>query len=155
VSFVESGKDVRHVIKTTSLAHGRVTFAPARGSTGVRKVIALVSQHGRPRATLTVASFRATAALTPAKPKALVITRSGTTVKVSWKAPRSGFRSAVHLVLGDGREFLQVISAKAHSTTLTGVTAPTSVRVNVQGLTPGNAKGPIATATLKANKKKS
>lgn len=157
VSFVESGKDVRHVIKTTSAAHGRVTFSPARGSTGVRRVIALVSQHGRPRATITVASFRATTALTPAKPKALVLTRSGTTVKVTWKEPRAGFRHAVHLLLGDvgGSEVLRVVTAKVHTTTLTGVLATTSVKATVLGLTPGNAKGPSATATLKAGRKKS
>lgn len=155
VAFVESGKDVRRVIKTTGAAHGRVVFTPARGSAGTRKIIALVQQRGRPRATLTVARFRASAALTPATPRALKLTRKGTKVTVSWRAPRAGFRHAVHLTLSTGAQLVRVVGAKQHTTVLTGVAAGTAVKVTVRGLTPGNAKGPVASASLKANKKTS
>lgn len=155
VTFVESGTDVRRVIRTTSAARGRVTFTPARGSAGVRKVVASVQQGGRPRATLTVASFRAAAAATPARPRALKLTRTGTKVAVRWRAPRAGFRHAVHITLPDGRQLVRIIPAKAHTTVLTGIAATAAVKVTVRGLTPGNAKGPLASATLKAKRKTS
>lgn len=155
VAFVESGKDVRRVIKTTRAARGKVVFTPARGSAGTRKIIALVQQRGRPRATLTVARFRAASAVTPARPKGLKLTRKGTTVTVAWRAPRAGFRHAVHVTLADGTQQVRVVAAKGHATTLTGVAATAAVSVTVRGLTPGNALGPVARATLKANKKTS
>jgi hypothetical protein len=155
VVFVESGKDVRRVIKTTGAAHGRVTFAPARGSGGTRKVVALVQQRGRPRATLTVASFRAASALTPGKPRALKLTRKGTRVTIAWRAPRAGFRHAVHLTLSDGRQLVRVVGARQRTTVLIGVAAGTTVKATVRGLTSGNAKGPLVSASLKANKKSS
>jgi hypothetical protein len=152
VSFVESGKDVHHLIKTTSARSGRITFTPASGSAGVRKVEALVQQNGRPRAKLAVASFRAASTLKPAKPKKLKLTRKGTRVTITWTAPRAGFRHAVHIVLPDGTETLRIVGAKQHATVLTGIAAATVVKVSVRGLTPGNGKGPLATATLKAGK---
>lgn len=155
VVFVESGKDMRRVIKTTSAARGSVVFTPGRGSAGTRKVVALVQQRGRPRATLTVARFRAASAVTPARPKALKLTRKGTKVTIAWRAPRAGFRHAVHLTLSTGAQLVRVVGARQHATALTGVAASASVTVTVRGLTPGNAKGPLASATLKANKKSS
>ena len=155
VTFVESGKDARRVLKTTSAARGRLVFTPTRGSAGVRKVVASVQQNGRPRATLTVASFRAASAVTPAKPKALKLTRKGAKVTIAWRAPRAGFRHAVHITLPDGQQLLRIIPAKGHSTVLTGIAATATVKATVRGLTPGNAKGPLASATLKASKKTS
>jgi hypothetical protein len=152
VSFVESGKDVHHLIKTTSARQGKITFTPASGAAGVRKVEALISQNGRPRAKLTVASFRAASTLKPATPKKLKLTRKGTSVTISWTAPRAGFRHAVHITLPDGTQSLRIIPAKQHSTVLTGIAPATIVKVSVRGLTAGNAKGPQATATLKAGK---
>lgn len=155
VVFVESGKDVRRVIRTTRAARGRVVFTPARGSGGTRKVVALVQQRGRPRATLTVARFRAASAATPGKPRKLKLTRKGTRVTIAWRAPRAGFRHALHLTLSDGRQLVRLVAAKRRTTVLTGVAAGTAVKVTVRGLTPGNAKGPAASASLKAGKKSS
>ncbi|HWI75417.1 MAG TPA: hypothetical protein VNT55_25875, partial [Baekduia sp.] len=152
VTFVESGKDVHHAIKTTGARRGRVTFTPARGSAGVRKVEALVQQNGRPRATLTVASFRAPAALSPARPRKLKAVRKGTRVTISWTAPRAGFRHAVHITLPDGRQLVRIIPAGRRSTVLTGVAKTAIVKVSVRGLTAGNARGPAATATVKAGR---
>lgn len=155
VVFVESGKDMRRVIKTTTAERGRVVFTPGRGSAGTRKVVALVQQRGRPRATLTVARFRASSTATPAKPKAVKITRKGTRVTIAWRAPRAGFRHAVHVTLSDGTQLVRVIAAQRHTTALTGIAAGTAVKASVRGLTPGNAKGPQAIGSLKANKKTS
>jgi hypothetical protein len=152
VSFVESGKDVHHLIKTVTARRGSVTFTPAQGSAGIRKVQALVTQDGRPRAKLNVGSFRASSALKPATPKKLKLIRKGTKVTISWTAPRAGFRHAVHITLSDGRQLLRIISAKQHSTVLTGIAKTLTMKVSVRGLTAGNAKGPLASASLKAGK---
>jgi hypothetical protein len=150
VSFVESGKDVHHLIKTVRARRGRVTFTPASGSAGIRKVEALVTQNGRPRAKLKVASFRAASTLKPAKPRKLKLTRKGTRVTISWSAPRAGFRHAVHITLADGRQLLNIVAAKGHSTVLTDIPPTLTMTVSVRGLTAGNAKGPVASASLKA-----
>jgi len=152
VTFVESGKDVHHAIATTGARRGRLRFTPARGSAGVRRVQALVSQDGRPRAKITVASFRAASALAPATPRKLKLTRKGTRVTVSWTAPRAGFRHAVHVTLPDGTQTVRIVPAKQRSLVLTGIATTVAVKVSVRGLTAGNAKGPAASASLKAGK---
>ena len=67
VQFAEYGTDVRHLITTTAKASGRVRFTPQTGPAGRRRIVAIVEQYGLPRATLTLASFRAPGPPRPAR----------------------------------------------------------------------------------------
>jgi hypothetical protein len=154
VAFAEIGKDVRRVITSTSKGRGSFKFRPADGPAGVRKIEAIVEQDNRPRATLTVASYRAPAAPKPGKPSAVKLTRKGTKLVVSWKPHPAGFRTAVAAQLSDGRKLVKVLPAKARSITFSAVARSTTGRITLMGLTAGNAKGPAVHAKLKKAKKK-
>lgn len=153
VQFAEIGKDVRSVIATTSKVHGQVRFTPADGSAGKRTIEAIVQENHQPRTTITVATYRAPGMAMPAKPRALKLTRKGTTIVVSWKPHPSGFRVAVYLELADGRRLLKIVAASRHSATFTAIATTVAAKATVTGLTTGNSKGPAAHASLKAKAK--
>ena len=75
VEFAEYGTDVRHLITTTAKATGKIRFTPLTGPAGRRRIVAIVEQNGLPRATITVASFRAPGPPRPAKVTHLKLTR--------------------------------------------------------------------------------
>jgi hypothetical protein len=149
ITFAEIGTGVRSVISSTSKASGSVHFTPADGPAGVRTIEAIVQQDNRPRATLTVASYRAPAAPRPGKPRAVKLTRKGTTLTVHWTPHPAGFRTAVSAEFSDGRKLVTVVSAKARSVSFANVASTTTGKITIMGLTAGNSKGPADNATLK------
>ena len=148
VRFVETGRDVRNQIGVTSAARGRLRFTPAVGPAGRRRVVAFVEQNGLPRKRVTVGSFRAPDTLRPRRPRKVRIVRRGSTVVVSWRAPVAGFRHAVAVRLGDGRELAEVAAARARSVTIPDVPRGAGVRASVMGLSHANGKGPAARVAL-------
>jgi hypothetical protein len=78
----------------------------------------------------------------------LKLTRRGTSLVVSWKAPKPAFSHAVYADLSDGRELLMIAAPKASSVTFTGVTAATGATIRVTGLTASGGKGSTVTAKL-------
>jgi hypothetical protein len=148
VRFVEIGGGVRHLVATTRSAHGVQRFRPAPGRAGRRKIVALVEQDALPRTTIDVASYRAPGGLRPGKPQRARIQRRGTRLLISWRAPRPGFRHAVHVALSDGRAFVRIARAGARSTTVRGVPPAYGAVATISGMTQANGRGPSARATI-------
>jgi hypothetical protein len=150
VRFVEMGRDVRKVIKTTSARRGRVAFTPADGPAGRRKIVALVEQNGLPRANLTAGSYVAPPRPRPGRPRHARIVRRGTRLIVSWRAPTPGFRHAVSVDIGDGRTVVKIARSGAGSVTVHGVPVGYGARATIMGITKVNARGPAARVRLPA-----
>jgi len=148
VRFVEAGRGVHSLIASTHKRRGHVRFQPADGRAGRREIVALVEQDGAPRATLQAGSYRAPAAPRPARPKHVRITRHGSRVRVSWRAPRPGFRHAVHLAIDDGRQLVRIARAGSHSVKVGGVDPGYGVAAKVIGLTSANGRGPTARTSI-------
>jgi hypothetical protein len=148
VRFVEVGRGVHSVITSTRARRGHVRFRPADGRAGKRRIVALVEQDGVPRTTLNVGSYRAPAAPRPARPKRVRIARRGSRIRVSWRAPRPGFRHAVRLSIDDGRQFVRIAPAGKRSIKVGGVDPGYSVTAKVIGLTSANGRGPGAHAAI-------
>jgi hypothetical protein len=149
VQFAEYGNDVRHLLTTTTKATGKLRFTPQAGPAGRRTIVAIVEQYGLPRKTITVASFRASGPPKPGKVTKLKLTRKGSSIVVTWKAARSGFRHAVYADLTDGRKLLVIVLANATKATFSGITKTTGATVRVTGLTLTGGKGPTVTAKLR------
>ena len=149
VTFAEVGKDVRNAIASTTAKNGSVRFKLADGPGGRRQIVALVEQNRTPRATLTVASFRAPGPKKPGRPRSLHVKRRRSRLIVSWRPNPPGFRHAVYLVLSNKRRIVQIVPARRHSFTLKGVSKRVGAKVLVVGLTAGNGKGPAARAAIK------
>ncbi|HVY78006.1 MAG TPA: hypothetical protein VG898_05830 [Solirubrobacterales bacterium] len=148
VKFVEEGRDVRNVIATTSARSGKAAFRPAEGAAGRRKIVALVEQNGLPRTSLTVGSYRAPGRVRPARPRQLRIVRRGSRLRVSWSAPRQGFRHAAYLRRSDGVRQLQIVAPGRKSATFARTRRGYGATVTVTGLTHANGRGPSATAKI-------
>ncbi len=153
VRFAEIGSNVRSVIASTAKTTGSVRFRPAEGAAGTRKIEAIIEQDGRPRTTLTVASYVAPGMVRPGTPTALKLTRKGTKIVVAFKPHPAGFRHAIYIQLTDGRRLLQILDAKTHTATFAGVSATVGAKVTVTGITVGNSKGPSAHASIKGKTK--
>jgi hypothetical protein len=150
VKFVEFGRDVRNVIKTTTARRGRVSFRPADGPGGKRKIVALVEQNGLPRTKLTAGSYVAPPRPRPGRPRKARIVRRGSRLVVSWRAPVPGFRHAVSVDLSDGRNIVLIARVGAKSVTVPDVSPGYGAKATIMGITKVNARGPAAKAKLAA-----
>lgn len=151
VRLVETGRDVRNQIAVARAPRGRVRFTPANGPAGRRRILAYVEQNGLPRKRVVAGSYRAPATDRPRRPRAARIVRRGSNVVVSWRAPVRGFRHAVALRLGDGREFAAVVGPRARSVTVPGVGRGYGATASIMGLTHANGKGPAVRVRLAAD----
>jgi hypothetical protein len=150
VRFVEAGRDVRNVIKVTSASRGRVTFTPADGAGGKRRILAFVEQNGLPRKTLTAGSYTAPPRPRPGRPRNARVVQRGSRLTVSWRAPVAGFRHAVAVELTDGRSLVLVARAGAGSVAVQGVPRGLGAKATITGLTHVNARGPATNVVLAA-----
>jgi hypothetical protein len=149
VTFVEAGKNLHKVIATTTKASGQAPFSPAEGPAGRRRIVALVVQNNLMRERITAGTYLAPPRLKPAKPRRLRIARRGSRLVVSWRAPRSDFRHAVHFKLGNGRQLTRVTAPRARSVTLRGVSPRFGAAVTVLGMTHANGRGRAARASIR------
>ncbi|MBE2319617.1 hypothetical protein DVA67_026855 [Solirubrobacter sp. CPCC 204708] len=83
VTFVERGLHTARALGTARAGKHTLRFTPGAGGAGVRNVIAQVTQDGRPRENVKVASFVAPADRLPARPK-VKVKRRGQFVRISW-----------------------------------------------------------------------
>ena len=151
--FAEQGAGVAKPI-SASLAPGRgkLTFTPADGPGGTRKIIALVSSYGKPRAQLPVATYVAPPPVKPATVKRLKARRSGTKVSVSWAKAANAKRYEIRATLSDGRRLL--VRQKGTRWSVPRVAARTRVTITVVGLKADGTRGRKATAKVAAKKAK-
>ena len=148
VRFVRPGE--AYTASSPRRARGAATCASGR-PTVVRAsagLVALVEQDGVPRATIKVGSYRAPAAPRPGRAKHVRIARRGAEVRVSWRAPRPGFRHAIRLSIDDGRQFVRIAPAGSRSIKVRGVDPGYGVTAKVSGLTSANGRGPAARAAI-------
>lgn len=153
VTFAEQGKGAAKPIGGVAKeGRGTIRFTPMDGPGGPRKIIALVSSSGKPRAQLTVASYVAPPPAKPATPKKLRARRSGTKLVVSWRTAANARRYEVRVTLSDGRRLL--FRQKATQLTLPGFAARTRATIGVAGLKADGTRGRKATVKVAAKKAK-
>jgi hypothetical protein len=106
VRFREVAGDVAKALGTARGARGSITFTPAFGKGGTRKIVALVEQRGNPRTQLDVARFTAPAPRTLAAPKRVTLRRKGERLTVTWKPVTGAVRYVTEVATGDGRSLM-------------------------------------------------
>jgi hypothetical protein len=149
VTFAEIGKDVRNVITKTSAGSGTVKFRPADGPAGVRRIVALVEQNGRPRVDLEAGSYRAPGPLRPGRPTRARIVRRGSSLVVSWQPHPAGFLHVVYLSRTDGQRLVLLAPMRRKSVLVRGVPKTVGASARIFGVTTLNARGPAAQASIK------
>lgn len=146
VVFAERGARTYRVLGAARGVRGTLDFTPADGRAGRRRIVALLSDGGLLRRTLTVASFTAPGPRRPARPRRARVVRRGATIAVTWaRAPRAR-RYAVVLALPRGeRRFRLVRGLRA---TFRGVPRAARGSVRIRGLDAVGRAGREARASL-------
>jgi hypothetical protein len=164
VTFVERGPKTAHVLGVAKpgkcrqsvkgerkVACGRLTFAPARGGAGKRRIVAIVEQDGRPREEITVATYVAPKDRLPGAPRLLRARRQGASVMVRWQsvAGAKGYNAIVST--SDGRRL--TFSPSKTAIRIPAVGRDTGVRVVVRALRLDAAVGRAARVRVKATRR--
>ncbi len=165
ITFVERGPKTAHVLGVAKAGRckeavkgndrkvscGKLAFTPARGGAGRRDIVAVVTQDGRPRAEIKVASYVAPKDRVPGAPRLLRARRSGTSVLVRWQgvAGAAGYNAVV--TTSDGRRL--TFSPAKTAFRIPGAGRDTTVRVAVRALRTDNALGRTARVRVTATRR--
>ncbi|HVO52930.1 MAG TPA: LamG-like jellyroll fold domain-containing protein [Solirubrobacterales bacterium] len=147
VVFAEKGKDSYREIGHAKGGSGTIRFTPAFGSAGRRKLTALVQQNGATIQTLKLGSYKAPGWGSPKRPRKLLVSRHGATLKVSWQPQPGVRRFTVTVRTADGAARMLVVHGA--SAKIKGVAAALAGRVTVAGTEIDGSSGPAATAKLR------
>jgi Tol biopolymer transport system component len=152
VTFAEIGSKVHRVIGRPRGSKGTLRFTPAAGRGGRRKIVALVTTDGRPRASLTVATYTAPAPAKLTAPARLKGTLAGGKVKLTWRAV-AGARE--YLIAGknaNGGPLQAHATGKQHAATVTDVLPITGATLTVRAIDRTGHLGRAAKVVVKAKR---
>jgi hypothetical protein len=161
ITFVERGPKTAHTLGVAkpgvckhaprgarTVACGILRFAPARGGAGRRRIVAVITQDGRPRTPVEIAAYPAPADALPGRPVLLRARRAGSAVAVRWQ-PAAGFSYAAEAIVSDGRR-LSFTANRGFR--IPAVARGVSVRIAVRSLRDGIV-GPAARVRVKATRR--
>ncbi|MEX2105798.1 MAG: hypothetical protein WD810_02760 [Solirubrobacterales bacterium] len=150
ITFAEEAKRVYREIGSTGKSRGTLSFRPASGPGGKRRIVAIVEQDGVPYEKLTVARYAAPATPRPARPRRVVVRRRGGRLIVGWSRVRgvSGYEVRVSLPR-DGRRLLFFPSPRKRGVRVSGVERSDLARVTVAAIGRDLRTGRAAKATVK------
>jgi hypothetical protein len=145
VTLAEEGSGVEHALGRAKAGRNKVTFTPANGPGGRRKLVALMANDtGVITTKRTIATFVAPSPAKPARPK-VKVKRSGTSLRVTWKTVRGAKRYTVAVSLSDGRKLAYTTKRAKVSVPGVGKNVTGSVSVTAQA---GAQASPRGTARL-------
>jgi hypothetical protein len=152
VTFAEQGRQAAQTLGTAHGTQGSLRFTPADGPGGTRRIIAMVASYGKPRTTLTVASYVAPPPPKPATPKHLRATRGTKAMTITWSKAKNARRYEIRAKLSDGRVIL--VRQKGTRLSIPAVASATRATITVTGLKADNTHGRKATLKVAAKKAK-
>ena len=134
---------------------GRITFHPALGRSGTRKILALITQDGHPVKTITVAHYVAPKPARAGRPRALHVRRAANgRITVSWRPPTASAASTAHYDVvvdgADGTRRLYVCDPTKRTLRLAPIPGTGVTRVTITALRADMAQGKAARAVLRA-----
>jgi IPT/TIG domain/FG-GAP repeat len=155
VLFAEVGPQTHRKLALVSARHGSVQFTPGDGKGGPRSIIALVENHGLPRAQFTVARYTAPPPLRAGRPGRLRGRRlPGGRLRLSWAAAKNADGYVIRVRLGDGAEIVQFAERRSRSVVISDVVPIDAATVSVTGRRASGSIGPPATARFVFTRKR-
>jgi hypothetical protein len=129
-----------------------VSFTPAHGRGGIRKIVAVVSRNRMPYANVTVAHYRAPAPQRPGAAKSIQLRRTHTTVTVRWSRAAGVSQYGVTADISGQQSVSRFLPVTCTGLKLLKVTKKASVTVKLVGLRYDGLAGHRVTARLKPGK---
>ena len=148
VTFAERAGRVFRVLGTAHGSRGKLSFTPAPGPGGRRKIIALVSLSGAPKPEMVVGGYTAPSPPTAGAVHHLSLQRRGNTLRVSWQAATNASSYLATVTLSDGQRTTYEEPARTRTVTVPRVPPSTGAHVQVSAMTSLGAGGHAAAATL-------
>jgi hypothetical protein len=142
VIFSERGGHAGRLLGAARGTSGSISFAPSAGPSELRKIVAIVEDHGAPAHSLVVARFRSPAPARLARPARLRARRKGAALSVTWRPVRGAARYAITISTTGGRRFLVVTGRTRARIRLTHAKARTTI--SIAAIAAGGARGPLA-----------
>ena len=115
VTFAERSSRNYHLLGRAAGAHGSLRFTPAAGAAGRRTIVAIVSDDGVQRETVTVASYRAPAPVTPTRVRDLRVARHGRRLRIGFGTATGASSYLLTLRTSDRRRLLRLIGRARHT----------------------------------------
>jgi hypothetical protein len=146
VTLAERSNRTYHVLGKAAGAHGTLRFAPADGTAGRRTIVAIVSDDGVQRETVTVASYRAPGPVTPTRVRNLRVTHHGPRFRIRFGAATGASYYLLTVRASDGRHLLRLVGRTKHTLVLPVRGYTDHLTVTVLGVSALGRHGPSARA---------
>lgn len=127
VTFLEGS----HRLATVAGGKGTVHFVPAAGPLGTRSVVAQVTLAGLPNANIVVGRFSVRRLPRLGRAGQLRVRRSGSVLRISWRAVTGARRYAVYVHGSDGRVHSLIVRAGRRATVVSGIARVSAGTVTV------------------------
>jgi hypothetical protein len=146
VVFIERGAATERQLGSAHGRDGTIRFQPFIAARPGRTILAEVIQNGLPRALITLAHYRAPAALRPGRPH-VTAKRTRTTVSLRWNRVLGATRYLVIVTASDTQ--LAGLFTRSTHVTIPNTPSTGAIRVTVRAASDITPPGPAATQTLK------
>ncbi len=148
ITFAELGARTARRLGAASRSKGTITFTPAPGRRGKRRIVALVEGSAGPAKRITVATYTAPAPGRPARPRRLRASRSKGRITASWRSVRRIRRYEVLVKLSDRTQAFRVV--RRNRLRLTDPYPAKSGTLRVTALAADGTRSRIVTAKLRS-----
>jgi hypothetical protein len=148
VTFAERSSRTYHLLGRATGVHGSLRFTPAAGAAGRRAIVAIVSDDGVQRETVTVASYRAPGPVTPTRVRDLRVARHGRRFKIGFGTATGASYYLLTVRTSDGRHLVRLVGRARHSLTLPVLGYTDHLTVTVLGVSPLGRRGQATRARI-------
>jgi hypothetical protein len=131
VTFYEQGKNVMHLLVTSTGGKGTVRFTPTPGAGGTRAIVAQATVDGTPIRDQTLAHFRFAGTVKTGTPAKVTVQRKQGTLLVDWTAVAGAMSYGVLITMSDGAQRRYTVSPSHHSLSVKGYPLTQGGRVSV------------------------
>lgn len=147
VTFAERSSRTYHLLGRATGARGSLRFTPA-GAAGRRAIVAIVSDDGVQRETVTVASYRAPGPVTPTRVRDLRVARHGRRFQIGFGTATGASYYLLTVRTSDGRHLLRLIGRARHSLSLPVLGYTDHLTATVLGVSPLGRRGQATRARI-------
>jgi hypothetical protein len=148
VTFAERAGHVFHILGSARASRGRLTFMPAPGPSGRRKIVALIALSGVQSRELVVGSYTARVPVLPGAPRRLRVSRRGRVVIATWRPAARAAAYAAIVRLSDGRRLGFSLGARQRRITIPTLIGGLGASVTVIAVGGDGRTGPATRASL-------
>jgi hypothetical protein len=137
VTFYEDGKNVSHVIGSSSGGKGTLHFTPIAGVRGTRTIVARATVDGSPIRAQVIAHFSFAGTARTGSPRRLTVRRKGTALVINWGAVPGAVRYGVIVNHSGGTQQQFTVTARHRSLRVAAFSPSEGGQVTV------SARGPL------------